>query len=353
VKVADIYIGAVGVYLPDRVMSTDEAVSLGLYCADDVPEFGLPGVTVAGTKSPSEMAVIASLNALSRSGISAAQLDLMIHASAFREGPEMWSTPGYVLREIGAGNIPSLEVRQGCNGLLTAMEVAVGLLNAGGCRRSTALLTAAVNLESPVVDRWQSGRPGFLLGDGASAILLTRRPGIARLLALNSTTIPELEGMHRGAEPLHPAGATLGRAIDLGGRAAHFGRHEMPLADATELIGKWTAELARQSTADAGLEISDITRVCHSSAARWLVAGWMKALGLPMSRSVWDYSRTLAHLGATDQVAAVDHLLGTRRLAPGDRVLLIGNSPGFSIASALIEITEEASWTVSPSPSSA
>jgi 3-oxoacyl-[acyl-carrier-protein] synthase III len=344
VMISDTYLGAIGVYLPEQVMSAEEAVAANLYSADDLADSGMTGVLVDGSKPPQDMAVIAGRKALSRSGADPTDLDLMIHSCCVDQGPELSSTSGYILREIGADNIPSLEVRQGCNGILAAMEIAVGALANGDRQRGTALLTTAENAGSPLLNRWRSGHPAFILSDGASAVVLTRRPGFARLLSLNSTTLSELEGMHRGAEPLHPPGAALARPVDMGERAAHFGQHVMALADLRELIGKWTAELARQSAADAGVELSDIVKVCHPNGARWLVELWMSALGLPFSRSMWDYGHSLGHLGATDQLAAIEHLVRTRQLSRGDRVLLIGNAPGWSIASSVIEITEVPQW---------
>jgi 3-oxoacyl-[acyl-carrier-protein] synthase III len=321
--------------------STRQAVDAGWYDAADLAEAGLLGIPEAGSQASPDMAVRAAEDCLKRAGIGSAEVDLLVHASAFPQGPEMWSPAAYILRELGGAEVLALEVRQGCNGIFTALEVAAALLRTAP-ERTTALLTAADNVTSPLVDRWRSGGPAFILGDAACALLLTRGPGFARLRALRSLTVPELEGMHRGAEPLFPPGATAGRPIDLAARAAHFGRRSMPLTEATAVVADRQAETARAALADAGLVPDDVAVVLHANAARWLVEPWMAALGLEMSRSAWNIGRTLGHLGSSDQVVCLDRLLAQGRLHRGDHVLMMGSAPGFSIAAAVLEITGEA-----------
>jgi 3-oxoacyl-[acyl-carrier-protein] synthase III len=347
----DLNLAALGVHLPDRRTSTRRAVEAGWYDADDLAAAGLTGVPEAGPEAAPDMAVRAAQECLKRAGAGPGDVGLLVHASAFPQGPEMWSPAAYILRELGGGDVLALEVRQGCNGVFAALEVAAALLRAAP-ERTTALLTAADNLDSPLVDRWHSAGPAFILGDAACALLLTTGPGFARVRSLRSLTVPELEGMHRGAEPLHPPGATSGRRIDLAARAAHFGRHSIPLAQATGIVADRQAATARAVLADAGLRAGDVTMVLHANAARWLAEPWMAALGLPMSRSAWEFGRSVGHVGSSDQLVCLDRLLAERRLRPGDHVLMMGSAPGFSIAAAVLEITGEASWA-SPSRSSA
>jgi len=346
----ELNVAALGVYLPDRITSTQQAVASGLYDADDLAAAGLTGVPEAGAQAAPDMAVLAAEDCLKRAGLGPADIDLLVHASAFPQGPEMWSPAAYILRELGGPEVLALEVRQGCNGMFAAIEVAAALLGAAP-QRTTALLTAADNVSLPLVDRWQSGGPAFILGDAASALLLTRNPGFARLRSLRSLTVPALEGMHRGAEPLHPPGATSGRPIDLAARAAHFGRHSMSLAEVTGIVAARQAEVGRAALADAGLDTDDVAVVLHANAARWLAEPWMAALGLPMSRSAWEFGRTTGHLGSSDQLVCLDRLLAAGRLHRGDYVLAMGSAPGFSIAALVLEVTEEGSWA-NPSRSS-
>jgi 3-oxoacyl-[acyl-carrier-protein] synthase-3 len=53
---------------------------------------------------------------------------------------------------------------------------------------------------------------------------------------------------------------------------------------------------------------------------------------------VLEFGRGLGHLGASDPIAALDHLVATSAVGPGDRVLLMANGVGISLSCAVIEI---------------
>lgn len=340
-RLDDVYVSAIGVHLPNR-MSGARAVELGLYEQDDLLDSGLDGALLAGDTAPVDMAVWAATHALKRADVDAAAIDLLVHSSVFRQGPEMWAATGYLLRELGCGYPPAFEIRQGCNGMMRAIEIAAGrfLLEPTA---STTLLTAADNFTSPVFDRWRGGGPGFVVGDAGSALLLSNRSGFAQVRSVNSATVPELEGLHRGEEPLYTQDGA--RTIDMTRRAIWYVHSDRALPGADRHAAKWQLEVVHRSLAEAGIGPSDVTKVLFTHCAGYLVDQWiMRPLGLPMSRSSWDYSRTVGHVGASDHVVALNHLLETDQLHPGDHVLLAGGAPGYSVSAAVLTITASPSW---------
>jgi 3-oxoacyl-[acyl-carrier-protein] synthase III len=342
-RLADTYLAAVGTYLPEPV-SIDDAVRRGLYDADEVAESGFRSVLDAGATPGPDMAVAAARDALGKARVKPAELDLFIHASVFFQGPEMWSTPGYILREIGAGAVPAVEIRQGCNGLLYAIELTVGHF-AAHPGAETALLTTGDNFNSPLLQRFHGVGPGLLPGDAGSAFVVTKRPGFAAVRSINSVVVPQLEGMQRGAEPLFPPPATSGRAIDVPARAEHFGQTEMPLADAVELIRASQLAQIEKSLRDAGIELADVARVIYVNGARWLVElNLARPLGLPLSMFTWDFGSTVGHLGASDHAVSLRHLLRSGELRPGDHLLLVGAGPGWSVSAVVLTVLELPDW---------
>ncbi|XUL94498.1 3-oxoacyl-[acyl-carrier-protein] synthase III C-terminal domain-containing protein (plasmid) [Streptomyces galilaeus] len=67
-------------------------------------------------------------------------------------------------------------------------------------------------------------------------------------------------------------------------------------------------------------------------------------LGLPMSRSSWDFGRSVGHVGAADLIISLDHLVRTGELSPGDHVLLLSQGPGWISSSAVVTITDIPAW---------
>jgi 3-oxoacyl-[acyl-carrier-protein] synthase-3/clorobiocin biosynthesis protein CloN2 len=198
-----------------------------------------------------------------------------------------------------------------------------------------------------MMDRWRMG-PGYVAGDAASAVVLTTGPGFARLLAVRSVTVSAAEGMHRGDEPLFPPGPTAGRGLDFTARNADFRRRA--LADgvgtgALLQIHQQTLDLVDRILHEADIKIDDIARVAYMNYSREIVEQrCMAALGLPMSKSTWDFGRTVGHLGASDQIVSLDHLLSTGQVGPGDHILMLGVGPGVTLSAAVVEILRPAPW---------
>ncbi|MER5769258.1 ketoacyl-ACP synthase III family protein [Streptomyces sp. NPDC001985] len=342
-KLENLHISGLGTYLPER-MTSRRAVELGLYDEILMLDSGVTGTLIAGDTPPVDMAVSAARQALGRAGKDASEIDLLVHSCVLRQGPEMWYPGGYVARELGAGNIPAFEIRQGCNGMLAAMELAAGRL-ALDSGRSTALLTTADNFTSPTADRWRGYGPGTVIGDAASALLLDTTAGIARVRSVNHLLVPELEGLHRGGEPLFAPQAR--EAIDMVERARHFARTGPPLAEVNETIAKWQADVALRSLEEAGIGVGDIARAIYVNQGHYLVSQFfLDPLGIPESRSSWDFGRTVGHLAASDHMVALDHFLSTGQLKPGDHVLLAGAAPGFVVSSAVLTIDATAPWAI-------
>ncbi len=341
-KLDGVFLRSLGIHLPPR-MAAERAVELGLYEEEEFLDSGITGALVSDDVSVPDMAVLAARHAIERSGEPAAEVDYLVHAGGLWQGPEMWSPAGYFLRELGCGNIPALEIRQGCNGLLAGIEVAAGRFAVtDDCR--TALITASGTANSPIVDRWRGGGPGVVLSDGASALMLSKRGGFAEVRAVNSMFVAELEGMHRGRESLfEPA---VRRPIEATAMMLDFAEaSNRPFADTSALIAKSQLEVINASLDEAGVTAPELARVIYVNLARHVVEYMvMRPLGLPLDRSCWDFGRQYGHLGASDQVVSLDHLLTTGQVGPGDHILLTGGAPGYAVTSAVITVVDRPSW---------
>lgn len=343
-RTSDIYLRSLGSFIPGRI-TTEWAVGAGLYDAAEREAHQLVSVAVAGQLSAPEMALQAAELAVKRdNGLS--ELDLLLYISTWHQGPEGWLPHSYLQRHLVGDAVPAVEIRQGCNGMFTAMQLAVAHLRAEP-QRQAALLVASDNYGSPHVDRWKMGR-GFIGGDAASAVVLAKQGGFARLLAVCSSTISEAEEMHRGDEPLFPPGITIGRGLDFNSRNAEFRRRSAAdPAVALQLLKMQlqTREIVDQTLAEADLTMADITRVAFMNYSRDVVEQvCMATLGLPAQASTWDLGATVGHCGASDQILSLEHLISTSQLVAGDHFLMLGIGPGVMLACAVIEILETPAW---------
>jgi len=348
-RTADIYVTGLGVYLPPTV-SVERAVAEGWYSAEEAELHELGGAAVAGDTSAPEMAVMAAEEAFKRSGQRPEDIGLLLYADSWHQGPDGWQPQYFLQRQLTGGDWLAVEVRHGCNGMFSALELAAAYVRAAAGR--AALVVAADNFGTPMVDRWRMG-PGYIAGDGASAIILSTEPGFARLAAVCSVTVPEAEEVHRFGEPLFPPGPTAGRALDFAGRTAAYNRHTLATGGTTVWITvhQRLLETVDRVLEEAGTDLAGITRVAFMNYSREIVQQrCMSALGLPMSLSTWDFGRTVGHLAASDQVVSLDHLLATGQLGPGERLLMIGVGPGVTISCAVVEVTRTPPWAAKSEP---
>ncbi|MEV0261162.1 ketoacyl-ACP synthase III family protein [Streptomyces sp. NPDC050617] len=341
-KTKDVFVGGLGVYVPEK-MSMESAVAEGMIDAAAAKEYDFAGIAVAGETPAPEMALHAVREALQRSGKDQSELGMLLYASVWYQGPDGWCPQYYIQRHAVGGNVVAAEVRQGCMGMFSALELAAGYLM-GVPERDSAVITSADNFNSPRIDRLRFS-PHFPMADAGCAVVLTRTPGFARLESVNAVTLPEYEGMHRSGEPMFPPGETLGRPLNFAATKKHWMENaEQPPGGPLPIIAAQD-ELVTRTLEESGIEIDDVTKVAYVNGSRGRVEGrGMIPLGLPMSRSTWDFSRTIGHAGASDQFISLEHLVRTGELGPGDHFLMLGVGPGFNIACAVFSILERPSW---------
>jgi 3-oxoacyl-[acyl-carrier-protein] synthase III len=343
VRTPEMFLSGIGVYLPDTV-SIEKAVADGRYPAGLVELHGLAGAAVAGDTPAPEMALWAAKQALARAAHPPTDLDLLIYASSWHQGPDGW-LPQYYLQRHLTGNAPLAVDLHGCNGVLIGLELAASYLAAQPGRHA-ALLVAADNFGTPLLDRWQGGGASYVVGDAGSAVVLTTTPGFARLHAVNTVAISEAEELQRAGEALFPPGATVGRTVDFVARSEAYQKQLTESGDLAALarIGGELLDLSHRTLAECGLAIGDVSRIASMNSARPVTDHLMASLGRTLADSVFDWGRTVGHLGASDQIAALHHLVCTRQLRPGDHVLMLGVGPGVTVSCAVVEIVDVPDW---------
>ncbi|MFF8960614.1 ketoacyl-ACP synthase III family protein [Streptomyces sp. NPDC014894] len=342
-NVTGVHLSSVATHLPPHTTAED-AIAQGLYDQELYDTIGWRGTHVAGDLAAPDMAVLAARTALERRADPGEPIESFLHSGAFYQGPDDISVPGYIMRELGLGRIPSLEIRQGCNGMLASLETAVGQLT-GAARRGSALITSAENYSTPLIDRWRGFAPAIVVGDGAAAVTLSAESGFAEVLAVNSATLPELEGWHRGDDDLLPPREPRFEPLSLARTVREFTESVMPMTEAIDLISAFSLELLQRSIVDAGINASDVAAVISVNAdGRALDQWFLEPLGIPAGRSSWELGRHTGHMGGCDQFVTLDRMLASGAIGAGDHVLLHSAAPGWTGTTAAIRIDDRPSW---------
>jgi 3-oxoacyl-[acyl-carrier-protein] synthase-3/clorobiocin biosynthesis protein CloN2 len=344
-RARDVFFGGIGIYLPE-IETVESAVARGLCQADEMAAVGFRGVTVAGDLPAPEMALHASRDALKNAGVSPADLAALLYVYVWHQGPEGWGPPHYLQRYLTGDDMFAVEVKDGCNGMFSGIELALGLLRAEPDRKA-ALVTAGDNFGTPLFKRWESGAQNTVMGDGASAVVLTKDEGFAQLLSICTASYSDMEEADRAGTAIFPPGITEGRMADYKARHEAFGRKVFAEGVAEKMFithQQRAAECANRALAEAGIGRDDLKRVIIHNIGRGDATAYLGMLGFELDQSTWSYGCGIGHTGASDHLISLCHLLATAQLGPGDHVLLTGMAPGVTYKSAVVKIIDIPPW---------
>lgn len=333
-RVEDVFVRGNGVRLP-ATLTVADAISSGECEPKLVARTDVVSVAVSPDESAAEMAVAAARTALEHAGSGSDDVELILHATTYHQGQDLWPVGSYIQRETVRNSCLALEIRQMSNGGLAALDLAVAYLAARPGK--DALLTTADRFCLPGIDRWRTD-PGTPYGDGASAIVLSRRGGYAKLLSLAINADSDLEPLHRGDVPMGLAPFSHRMPVDFEDAKQAFSR-QYGLSYGINKANAGQAAAVEEALADADMKIGDADWVIlpHFGRRR-LDVNYLRPYDIEPERTTWEWSRTVGHLGAGDQFASLGHLVDEGLARPGQRIVMFGVGAGYSWGCAVLEM---------------
>ncbi|WP_410659446.1 3-oxoacyl-[acyl-carrier-protein] synthase III C-terminal domain-containing protein [Amycolatopsis sp. lyj-112] len=339
----DIHIRGVGAVLGD-IIPVDDLTSGSTRRKVTRPS-GQRAISLARGKTGMDLAVQAGRNALASLAMTSdgplATPDLHFHAAIWRgsRGLDFWSRAAYVRSRLGlpAGPGIATEINAMSNSLVGGLDLSARIL-AGSKDSGTVMLTGGETFGSPAFDHLTADRD-IAYGDGGSALIIGRKPGLAQVLATSSWSDPSLEQLHRGATRFQPPGTT-----EVGVEAIHERK-----AQYLDTVG---AESVRQRN-DTGITYVTNEALCHagldSTDLSWVLlphyghhllhTQCLQPLRLPRERTLIHAGDQWGHVGPNDQLIGLTHLLTRHAVAPGDHVALIGIGIGMTWTASILRIT--------------
>jgi 3-oxoacyl-[acyl-carrier-protein] synthase-3 len=284
----------------------ENAVIAGRLCVDELWIERRTGTSVrhfvAQGERLSDLASAAGAAALAQAGVAAAELDLVVVAttSADELSPH---TATFVAGALGAGRAGAIDVSAACVGFLSALALAVGMLESGRAQHALVIGADALSRYLDPDDRGSA----MLFGDGAGAAVVSATDG-------PSDVGPVILGSDPSDGPL-----------------IHLGRDELLIRmDGPSVYKRAVAvmtDVAREAVAGAGLTLADVDLfVFHQANGRILRAVGQR-LQLPEER-VAAYVDRYANTSAASLPIALAAAAEEGRLRPGSRVLLAAFGAG-------------------------
>jgi 3-oxoacyl-[acyl-carrier-protein] synthase-3 len=339
-----LYLNGCAVAYPPKRVPVAEALAKGLV-RDFDDTIGNPGVPILDGSAPAaDLAVDALREALLSTGTDPAGIGLLLHCGWWHQGFDMWSAAHYVAHRTGALNSVPVNISQGCNAPMAALELVCGsMVSDGGI--STAAVTASDAMRAPQLDRWNLNY-GCVHGDAGTAMVIAREPARTnsfRVVSIASSAAPQLEEMNRSGHEATPGPAMRqGGKLDLkSAKKAYLA--EFGLEHFTRLARASLTRCVREALDDAGLSGAE-DRVRAVAVPRLSEKIFETVYRPQLSpffgdhKLVWHGGRT-AHLGVADVGANIVDIQREKDLQMQDLCVIVNAGGGYTWSCLVLELT--------------
>ena len=274
----------------------------------------------------SDLAANAGKAAIEASGLTVADLDMIILATTSGDSP-MPATAARVQQKLGADTIPSFDLAASFAGFLYALTIADQFIGAGTLK--TVLVIGADQM-TKLTD--PADRASALFGDGAGAIVLGAATGDGRGVLSSRIhadgMLHELMTVPGGgsAEPMTPE------------RLAE--KRNTLRMDGAELVNvtvKHLTSYSMQALKAAGLTSAELDWVVPHQANRTIVERISQRLGYPRSKFVENLAE-YGNTGAASIPIALDEAVRDGRIHGGQTVLLCALGAGVTWGASIVRM---------------
>ncbi|GAA2985836.1 3-oxoacyl-ACP synthase III family protein [Streptomyces fulvorobeus] len=271
---------------------------------------------------PSDLAAAAAGQVLDRAGLAADAVDLLIFASVCSDMEEP-ATSHIVAAKLGV-TAPVFDVRNACNGVLNALQLADALIRDGQYERVLVVTGETVSRLScwDAPDRWNLALslPGLTMGDMGAALLM------------EASATPGVLGTHFVANSAGWQAATLVNPFFGDGRPATL------RVDSDALLASFAEMVAvgLEALHSMGVKVDDLAAVCVHQASVAFTETFCDALGIPADKVISTFPR-YGNVATASLPLQLAESVDSGRLRDNDLVALFGLASGASAGLALIQ----------------
>ena len=307
-----------GSALPKRRVDNDElAKTVDTTDAWIVERTGIRSRYIAGEgETTATLATEAARKALDHAGVNAADIDLIVLATATPD-QTFPSSATKVQAALGINDCVAFDVHAVCTGFLYALSVADSMLRSGS---GTKALVIGAETFSRILD-WDDRGTCVLFGDGAGALVLSAEETESGILA----TRLHADGRHNDLLFVDGGPSTTGTVGKLRMKGREVFRHAVVNL----------AAVLNEVLEAAGLTSADVDWVVPHQANARILDATAKKLGLPPEKIVVTVERH-ANTSAASVPLAFDTAVKDGRIKRGDLVVLEAMGGGFTWGAAAL-----------------
>ncbi|MDT0157315.1 beta-ketoacyl-ACP synthase III [Microbacterium sp. ARD32] len=267
-----------------------------------------------------DLSATAAAEAVERSGVDPAQIDLVIVAT-ISNPKQTPSVSAIVADRIGATPAAAYDINAACAGYAYAVAQADALIRAGAAHYAVVIGAEKLSDIVDPADRSIS----FLLGDGAGAVVIgpSDEPGISATVWGSDGSKADLVGMNHTLTDFRDGKAPWPTLRQEGPRVFRWAVWEM-------------AKVAREALERAGIQASDLAAFIPHQANLRIVEEFAKQLGLPESTVIARDIETTGNTSAASIPLATHRLLEEHPELSGGLALQIGFGAGLVFGAQVV-----------------
>lgn len=311
-----------GSALPAHAVSNDELAQT-VDTSDEwiVERTGIRTRYIAGEgETTASLATDAARRALDAAGLTAADIDIIIVATATPD-QSFPATATIVQASLGAVGGIAFDVAAVCSGFLYALSVADSMLRGGSGQRA---LVIGAETFSRLLD-WGDRTTCVLFGDGAGAVVLELQPGAGTAPRGILATRLHADGRHNALLYTDGGPSTTGTVGKVRMKGQDVFRHAV-----TNL-----ASVMNEVMVDAGLTSDDVDWVVPHQANARILDATARKLGLSRDKVIVTVDRH-ANTSAASVPLALDEAVRDGRIKQNDIVVLEAMGGGFTWGAAIL-----------------
>ena len=316
----------IGAYAPKRILTNHDLEKM-VATSDEwiVQRTGIRERHVADeTEATSDLALKAAQQALDRAGVEPEEVDFIVVGTT--TGDMAFPTTANLLQQqLGGRNVGSVDVYAACSGSIYSLAIGSQFIETG--KHRTVLCVGAECL-SRITDYTDRGTC-ILLADAAGAAVLRASEGESGIIDVD----------------LYSDGRYGDLLIQPGGGSRHPASHEtvarrlhyvkMKGNEVFKVAVRMFEECALRILEKNGFTPEDIDVFVPHLANQRIIEAAVKRLKLPMERVVVNVDR-YGNTGAASVYVALEEAATTKRVKPGDLVLMAAFGGGFTWGAALL-----------------
>jgi 3-oxoacyl-[acyl-carrier-protein] synthase-3 len=312
-----------GAYLPARIVTNAE-LAARLQTSDEwiVQRTGIRQRHVAAPgELTSDLAFHAATRALDQAGLTGAEIDLIVLATATPDNT-FPATATKVQARLGMTRGCAFDIQAVCSGFIYALAAADNFIRSGQARRA---LVIGAETFSRILD-WEDRGTCVLFGDGAGAVVLSahrEEGGGPQERGLLSTHLHS-DGAHYNILYVDGGPSSTGTTGFLRMQGKEVFRHAVHRL----------AEVVDEALAANRLTAGDLDWLVPHQANRRIIDSMGRKLGLPPEKVVITIDRH-ANTSAASVPLALAEAAGDGRIKPGQLVLMEAMGGGLTWGAAL------------------